>query len=237
MRLNFQDFYQGGVSGNAVITGTALAPQLGGRIELNDGEVLLGKATSATNTTTQTTTSPDITITIPEQPTVDDAAATTPTAETTPRIPIEFNNLQLILADDVRVTRQPLFSFVAEGDITLNGTLANPRPQGEIDLEGGQVNLFTTQLTLARGYEQTAVFTPSRGFDPILDVRLVTIVPEVSGSLARTSRISSEIRDISAINFGTLNTVRIQAIAKGPASELSRNLVLTSEPNRSRCLN
>lgn len=233
LRLNFQDLYQGGVSGNAVITGTAFAPQLGGRIELNDGEVLLGKATSARNKTTQTTTSPEITITTPEQPTVNDSAAT-PTAETTPKIPIEFANLQLILADDVRVTQQPLFSFEAEGDITLNGTLAKPRPQGEIDLRGGQINLFTSQFTLARGYEQTAVFTPSRGFDPVLDVRLVTIVPEVSGSLGRTSRISSEIQDISAIDFGTLNTVRIQAIAKGPASELSRNLVLTSEPRRSR---
>jgi translocation and assembly module TamB len=233
LRLNFQDLYQGGVSGNAVITGTAFAPQLGGRIELNDGEVLLGRATSATNRRTQTTTSPDITVTLPEQPTVTDSAAT-PTTATPARIPIEFANLQLILADDVRVTQQPLFSFDAEGDITLNGTLAKPRPQGEISLRGGQINLFTSQFTLARGYEQTAVFTPSRGFDPVLDVRLVTIVPEVSGSLDRTSRISSEIRDVSAINFGTLNTVRIQAIAKGPASELSRNLVLTSEPRRSR---
>ncbi|MBD2357105.1 translocation/assembly module TamB domain-containing protein [Tolypothrix sp. FACHB-123] len=233
LQLNFQNLYQGGVSGNAVITGTALAPQLGGTIKLNNGEVLLGNATATTNTTTPTANSPEITLTTPQTDTNPDSA-TSSTPVNTPKISVEFANLQLILADDIRVTRQPLFSFVAQGDITLNGSLAKPRPQGQINLQGGQINLFTTQFTLARGYDQTAIFTPSRGLDPILDVRLVTIVPEVRGSIARTSRISSEIRDISAINFGTLNTVRIQAIAKGPASELSRNLVLTSEPSRNR---
>ncbi|MBW4564736.1 MAG: translocation/assembly module TamB domain-containing protein [Mojavia pulchra JT2-VF2] len=244
LRLNFQGLYQGGVSGNAVITGTAFAPQLGGEIRLNNGEVSLGQATAATSgrrRTTRTTSQQTVLRTVEpvtgNTSVTGDTSITTESPATPPanatRTPIEFANLQLILDNDVRVTRQPLFSFVAEGDITLNGTLAKPRPQGEIRLRGGQVNLFTTQFTLARGYEQTATFIPSQGFDPNLDVRLVTIVPEVRGSLARTSPISSEIEDISAINFGTLNTVRIQATAKGPASKLSDNLDLTSEPRRS----
>ncbi|MBD2163675.1 translocation/assembly module TamB domain-containing protein [Calothrix membranacea FACHB-236] len=232
LQLNFQDLYQGAVNGNAVITGTAFAPQLGGRIQLNDGEVLLGNAAAVSNTTSQPANSQEFTVTTPE--TTANSTPTTPTTTNTSKIPIEFANLQLVLADDVRVTRQPLFSFVAEGDITLNGTLAKPRPQGEVRLRGGQINLFTSQFTLERGYEQTALFTPSRGFDPTLDVRLVAFVPEATRSLGRTSPISSEIQDISAINFGTLNTVRIRAIAKGPASELSDNLVLTSEPRRNR---
>ncbi|MBD2195228.1 MULTISPECIES: translocation/assembly module TamB domain-containing protein [Calothrix] len=233
LQLNFQNLYQGGVSGNAVITGTALAPRLGGTIELNNGEVLLGNTTAINNTTTPTANSPEITITSPQTAT-NTNPATTATPVNTQRILVEFANLQLILADDIRVTRQPLFSFVAQGDITLNGTLAKLRPQGTVSLRRGQINLFTTQFTLARGYDQTATFTPSRGFDPTLDVRLIAIVPEATRTLGRTSRISSEIQDISAIDFGTLNTVRIQAIAKGPASQLSRNLVLTSEPRRSR---
>jgi translocation and assembly module TamB len=48
-----------------------------------------------------------------------------------------------------------------------------------------------------------------------------------------TTPTSSEINDISAINYGTLNTVRIQATIQGRASELSQNLQLTSEPARS----
>ncbi|BAY63376.1 hypothetical protein NIES22_34630 [Calothrix brevissima NIES-22] len=233
LQLNFQNLYQGGVSGNAVITGTALAPRLGGTIKLNNGEVLLGNTTATNNTTTPTANSPDISITTPQTKT-NPNTDTIHTTVNTLKIPVEFANLQLILANDIRVTRQPLFSFVAQGDITLNGSLAKPRPEGEVSLRRGQINLFTTQFTLARGYDQTATFTPSQGFDPTLDVRLVAIVPEATRTLGRTSRISSEIQDVSAINFGTLNTVRIQAIAKGPASQLSRNLVLTSEPRRSR---
>src|SRR3712207_7039969 len=45
-------------------------------------------------------------------------------------------------------------------------------------------------------------------------------------------RSSSEISDVSAIDFGTLRTVRVQARATGPASQLSENLELTSEPSR-----
>jgi translocation and assembly module TamB len=129
-----------------------------------------------------------------------------------------------------------LVSFDAKGNLTINGTLAKPLPQGVIRLTGGQVNLFTTQFTLDRGYEHTAEFTPSRGLDPVLDVRLVTLVPEATGATAnRTLRspFSSEISDVSAIDFGTLRTVRVQARATGPASQLSDNLELTSEPSRS----
>jgi hypothetical protein len=36
----------------------------------------------------------------------------------------------------------------------IDGTLGNLRPQGLVRLTGGEVNLFTTQFRLARGYEQ-----------------------------------------------------------------------------------
>jgi translocation and assembly module TamB len=119
------------------------------------------------------------------------------------------------------------------GDVTLNGTLANPRPQGVIRLEDGQVNLFTTRFTLARGYEQTVRFTPSQGFDPILDIRLVATVPEGTGTRIPTTSLSSEIIDVPTTGLGTFETVRVQARVTGPASELAQNLELTSEPGRS----
>lgn len=212
LRLNLSELYLGGASGNIIITGTALNPALGGTIRLQNGEVSLRQSTATNNSNVQYN--------------VDSGSAPA-------KFPVIFANLQVILDEDVRVTREPLLSFVAQGDITLNGTLANPRPQGVINLESGQVNLFTTQFTLARGYEQTARFIPSQGFDPILDIRLFTLVPEVSGSRIPTSPLSSEIEDVSAINFGTLNTVRVQARVTGLASTLDENLELTSEPARS----
>ncbi|MBE9104992.1 translocation/assembly module TamB domain-containing protein [Nostoc cf. edaphicum LEGE 07299] len=177
------------------------------------------------------------------------ADASTSTA-TPPNLPIEFADLRLILDDDVSVTSQsfldsipgaavfsqPLLSFEAKGDLTINGTLGKPRPEGVIRLTGGRVSLFSTEFTLERGYEQTARFIPSQGLDPILDVRLLAIVPETSAINNRIleSPLSAEISDVSATNFGTLRTVRVQARVDGPASELGENLELTSEPSRSR---
>ncbi|MBW4643139.1 MAG: translocation/assembly module TamB domain-containing protein [Goleter apudmare HA4340-LM2] len=233
-QLNFQvpGLYTGGVSGNASIRGTALKPQIGGEIALSNGQVLIGKSA---------TVSPQLA----PQLEGDSTGAVTP-----PNLPIEFTDLRLILGDDVRVTTQPLFSFLpgvtalsqpllsfdARGELTINGTLAKPLPKGEIRLTGGRLSLFSTEFTLARGYEHTARFTPSQGLDPILDVRLVAIVPEASATTNRIleSPVSAEISDAAVNNFGTLRTVRVQARATGPASELTDNLELTSEPGRSR---
>ena len=177
-------------------------------------------------------------------------AKSSTSAVTPPNLPIEFADLKLTLDKGVRVTTQsllsfvpggaalsqPLLSFDAKGDLTINGTLAKPLPEGVIRLTGGRLSVFSTQFTLARGYEQTASFTPSQGLDPTLDVRLTAIVPEASARNTQTleSPLSSEVSDVSANNFGTLNTVTVQASVNGPASELSENLELTSEPSRSK---
>ncbi|MDZ8186236.1 MAG: translocation/assembly module TamB domain-containing protein [Nostoc sp. ChiSLP02] len=272
-QLNFKvpALYEGGVSGDAVIRGTALKPIIGGEIELSDGQVIVGKTPAETSksTTTKepttitlntseansnTTTSEPTSTTVNTPETNTNTTTSEPTSNTTPptrpNLPVEFADLRLILGDDVRVTTEPLFAFVpgaaslsqpilsfdAKGDLTINGTLAKPLPQGLIRLTGGRLSLFTTEFTLARGYEHTARFTPRQGLDPILDVRLVAIVPEASTTSDRIleSPLSAEISDASVNNFGTLRTVRVQARATGPASELGENLELTSEPGRTK---
>ncbi|MHC5827605.1 MAG: translocation/assembly module TamB domain-containing protein, partial [Nostoc sp.] len=109
-------------------------------------------------------------------------------------------------------------------------------PDGVIRLTGGRLSLFSTEFTLARGYEQTARFIPSQGLDPTLDVRLTAIVPEASARNTQIleSPLSAEVSDVSANNFGTLRTVTVQARVNGPASKLGDSLELTSEPSRSR---
>ncbi|MEH2291910.1 translocation/assembly module TamB domain-containing protein [Nostoc sp.] len=200
------------------------------------------------------------------KPTADNSASPVATAEnsanpvvtatgsssavTPPNLPIEFADLKLTLDKNIRVgtqsllnfvpggaaLSQPLLSFDAKGDLTINGTLAKPLPEGVIRLTGGGLSLFSTQFTLARGYEQTARFIPSQGLDPTLDVRLTAIVPEASAINSRIleSPLSAEVSDVSANNFGTLRTVTVQARVNGPASELGDNLELTSEPSRSK---
>ena len=223
LALNLKGLYSGGVNGNVEITGSAFNPQIGGEVRLADGRVLIGETagegTSGTASPSGGTPTPS-----------------SPTSNEQPFTPA-FNNLQLTLGRGVEISRPPLLSFQATGGFTLNGTLDEPQPKGTIRLTRGQVNLFTTQFRLARGYEHTAQFSPNQGLDPVLDVRLVASVPEVTRSriadISATGIVSSEISDVPATNLGALRTVRIQARATGSASQLGENLELTSNPPRS----
>ena len=262
-KLNFKvaGLYEGGVGGDIVIRGTALKPVIGGEIKLSDGQVIIGnsattkKKSAATaeanpNVINREPVNPNVTPT-PENsanPVITAESSTSPV--TAPNLPLEFANLKLILDKKIRVTTQsllsfvpggaafsqPLLSFDAKGDLTINGTLAKPLPEGVIRLTGGRVSLFSTEFTLARGYEQSARFIPSQGLDPTLDVRLTAIVPEASARNTQIleSPLSAEVSDVSANNFGTLRTVTVQARVNGPASKLGDSLELTSEPSRSR---
>lgn len=210
--LNLKGLYQGGVNGDIQIAGTAFNPILSGDIQLANGQVLLADPPEATATET-----------------------VTPEGQA-PQPLVEFDNLRLTLGDRIRITRQPILNFLASGELTINGPLNELRPSGVISLRSGQVNIFTTQFNLARGYPQTATFQPEQGLDPILDVRLIALVPEANDYRQTTSPISSEILDnpIATSNFGSLQTVRIQAHIQGPASELNENLELTSSPGRTQ---
>ncbi|NJP09894.1 MAG: hypothetical protein HC866_10760 [Leptolyngbyaceae cyanobacterium RU_5_1] len=209
IRLNLKGLYQGGVNGDVTVTGTALDPVIGGLIRLSDGQVLLPEPTK------------DITAQV--------------NGDGSPNSAVEFSDLQLTLGDRVVITSQPIISFVATGDLIINGNLNELRPDGTIRLRSGQVNLFTTQFTLERGYPQTAVFTPDRKLDPELNIRLVALVPEVTSRRQPSILSQSEILDVPApaTSYGSLQTVRVRAEVNGPASRLSENLRLSSSPPRS----
>ena len=206
--INLKGLYQGGVNGNLVVGGSVFSPRIGGKVSLTNGQVLLTDA-----------------------PTTDLAAG----GKTDGRVPFELSSLNLTLGDNVRVVRAPIINFVARGNLVVNGTLDNPAPVGRIDLQAGQVNLFTTQFVLARGYRNFAEFRKELGLDPILDVRLVTAVPEVTRTRIPTNNITSEIAESlnTSNTIGGVQTVRIQARANGPASLLTENLELKSSPSRS----
>ena len=206
--INLKGLYQGGVNGNLVVGGSVFSPRIGGKVSLTNGQVLLTDA-----------------------PTTDLAAG----GKSDGRVPFELSALNLTLGDNVRVVRAPIINFVARGNLIVNGTLDNPAPVGRIDLQAGQVNLFTTQFVLARGYRNFAEFRKELGLDPILDVRLVTAVPEVTRTRIPTNNITAEIAESinTANTIGGVQTVRIQARANGPASLLTENLELKSSPSRS----
>jgi translocation and assembly module TamB len=208
-----EDLYRGKADGRVLITGTALAPLIGGRIVLSNGRVFIPSGTQTV-------------VTAP-----DDAGTT----ETSVFSPPRLSNFLLTLGNNLLVTREPVLNFVVRGDLRVNGTFDDLRPEGTVDLLSGQVNLFTTQFNLARGYDSQATFSPSMGLNPYVDVQLTTSVPEVSQNpFQNTTALSqSEIADRPITDFGTLQTVRVQASVRGPADQIFENLELTSSPRRS----
>ncbi len=209
LALNLPDLYSGGVRGNVVVTGTALAPRIGGSIEVFDGQVLL--------------TVPDATV-----------ASSGNAPNNNPGLRPELNDLRLVLGRNIQLNLPPVLGFVADGGLVVNGPLDNLQPQGIINIQRGRVNLFTSEFRLAGGYDHTAQFFPERGLDPFLNVRLATSVEESTGRRLPTNESLSEIREQPLSIFGTVQTVRIEARVNGYASELNDRLELNSSPRRSQ---
>lgn len=216
--INLKGLYKGGVRGDVAIAGTALSPRIGGEVTLFNGEVALGEQAAATGGGgTGTTGGEGI---------GGDSGSTNR---------IEFNNLKLTLDKNIQITKAPLLNFLADGSLTINGALGDLRPNGTIALKRGQVNLFTTQFRLARGYENTARFVPGQGLDPILNVRLAASVSESTQRRLPNDPLSAEISDsLVTTGIGSVQTVRIEARVEGPASQLEDNLELTSSPARTK---
>jgi translocation and assembly module TamB len=205
LTLNLKSLYQGGASGKLQITGSMLNPIIGGKIELFNGQVLLAESTTPNQSTS---------LTANQQTKTDTGSGIT-----------KLNNLELRLGKKVKITRPPVLSFLATGDLTVNGSLTDPIPEGTISLKEGGVNVFTTQLNLVRGYKQTATFRASQPRNPDLDLRLFAKVLDVIQS--------SEIGRQSSTGLAALESVRVEASIKGPASKLDDNLELKSSPSRS----
>ncbi|MBD2440084.1 translocation/assembly module TamB [Nostoc sp. FACHB-110] len=209
LNLNLKGLYQGGANGNLQITGSALNPIIGGQIQIYDGQVLLAESANANSGVTSASKA--------------NKQDKTESRNNTTRL----SNLELTLGNNIQITRPPILSFQATGNLKVNGSLADPIPDGTIRLQKGGVNLFTTQFNLVRGYENTATFRASQPRDPILDVQLFAKVLDVVQG-------SDFTRATTTGGLGALESVRVEARVQGPASKLNENLELTSSPSRSQ---
>ncbi len=236
LALNLPNLYEGGASGNVLVTGSALNPLIGGEVRLADGEILLADPNATTPTSSPSTAESSSEAVRSAQKTQAQifSGSPNPSSSNSDGFVPEFNNLRLTLGDDIAIVRPPILNFQANGTLILNGTRNDIRPSGTINLSRGSVNLFTTQFVLARGYEHKATFSPNQQLDPNLDIRLIAAVPEVTQRRAPSSSVSSEITETFSTDLGGLRTVRVQARVTGPASQLFDNLELTSDPGRSQ---
>ncbi|WP_353930658.1 translocation/assembly module TamB domain-containing protein [Okeanomitos corallinicola TIOX110] len=211
--LNLKGLYQGGASGNLAITGSVLKPGIGGKIELSNGQVLLTE--SSASALSQNNPQSSI-LAANKQNKIPDVDSGT----------VRLNNLIIKLGKNVQIASPPVFNFLASGELDVTGSLNDPIPAGTIRLDKGGVNLFTTQFKLARSYKHTAIFRRSQPRDPELDVKLIAKVLDGTQTTDLNRQLST--------GLSALETVRVEAIVKGSARQLDKNLELRTSPSRSQ---
>ncbi|HEY9824442.1 MAG TPA: translocation/assembly module TamB domain-containing protein, partial [Stenomitos sp.] len=207
--LNVKGLYRGQANGNLSVTGSATSPNLIGFIALQNGEVLLAEATAL------------------------ESANTVPGTADSGNMSVDFQDLQVRLGENVRILQPPILSFVASGQVDLDGTLNAPRPNGVVKFEKGNVYLFTTLFRVDQRQNNYAQFTPAYGLDPYLNLSLRTTVTETA--VGRKTNLN-EFADIQAGSLGSIESVRVRATLRGRASQLSTRfndvLELSSTPSR-----
>ena len=149
---------------------------------------------------------------------------------------VGFDNLRLSLGPDLTVGVPNLASFNSSGLLRINGRLdPSLRLQGVVRLLRGRLNLFTSTFGLDPDSPNVAVFTPSMGLIPYLDISLRTRVsdslPVASGiGPADNLSLQSYQAEGATNSLDQLNLVRVYLSVSGPADRLADNLVLRSSP-------
>ncbi len=226
LALDFNEIFSGEVNSNIVVSGTVMSPKIGGNIRIPKGKIFLSQAAEAN---------------ISRRSPVASGQEASAEAGIVP----ELENLQISLGDRVSLRWPGLMNIRATGDLTINGTIEDMRPDGDIFLPRGYVNLYTTQFRLTENYDHKVRFRPRQGLEPDLDIRLETAVTEIAG--ARGANITSaseegiflsppEISDRAVLGGLGTQTVEIEARVKGQASGIQTGnaLTLSSSPHHSQ---
>jgi translocation and assembly module TamB len=151
---------------------------------------------------------------------------------------IAFDGLRIGLGPDFSVVVPRLADFKIAGSLRLDGPFdPSLQARGVVELERGRLSLFTTNFLLDRNAANVAVFTPSMGLVPFLDI---TLRSRVSDTLAgRGSASGGTAADNLALSgaesgfssFSQLNLVQVFLSVSGPADRLADNITLRSTPS------
>jgi len=236
------------VSSQILVKGSILNPQLGGEVMISEGSISAKRVNSKGKTTSDESgriqnAKSTIIRRFPEQdwnqngPLVlfvqdENAPASRMVNASIPNGfgSISFDNLKLMLGPSLRLVAQPLASFETNGFLFLNGAFDETlEVSGVIKLLSGYVNLFTTTFNLDQDEPNVAVFVPSMGLVPYVDVTL-------------RSRVADNVRDVSnfasngmaSFGIGGSRFVNVEVTASGPADRISENFQLRSTPSLGR---
>ena len=236
--------------GNLLVGGSLRQLLMGGDVRLSNGSVNVqpGRLATADGPSVQTVTVPQLVEArwdfskplLLLGPEVESDTAENLRANVPRFSPLAFDGLRLRLGPDLRVGVPNVANFTTSGQLRLSGKLdPSLRATGVVRLLGGRLNLFTTTFSLDPDAPNVAVFTPSLGLVPYLDIALRTRVSDSlstggisTGGLGSPTAQSLTTNSAQAgfSSFSQLNLVRITVSVSGPADRLAENLRLRSNP-------
>jgi len=146
--------------------------------------------------------------------------------------PLQFRSLRVALGPKLRIASPPVADFQTSGLLTLDGP-AGPdvRLSGVVKLLKGRVSLLTNVLKLDPSNANVAVFTPSLGLLPYLDVAFITRISDRVGVLDGDQLVGNEELQGNFSNLDRLNLIKVIVAYSGPADRLSLDtMTLRSQP-------
>ncbi|MFN9629393.1 MAG: translocation/assembly module TamB domain-containing protein [Cyanobacteriota bacterium] len=164
--------------------------------------------------------------------------------EAIPRLPwLSFQGLQLRFGPELRVVVPNVASFDTGGSVRITGRLdPSLRASGVVRLLSGRLTLFTTSFSLDPDAPNVAVFTPSLGLMPYLDIALRTRIADNiglvapnglgesqgAGSLATGLTAGAPENGFSSLR--QLNLILVTLSVSGRADQITNSIRLSSNP-------
>ncbi|HBC40692.1 MAG TPA: hypothetical protein DCZ88_02005 [Pseudanabaena sp.] len=207
LKLNIRDISSNNFNSRVIVLGSLLTPEITGEVLLGDGRFVIGNDADPNSAAAANSNSdvPDVAF---------------------ERLVVKLQNMQ--------VTRFPIFNFLGEGTLIVNGTLQKPAPEGRVSITRGQFNAISARFRLDRSYENFVEFKATQGLNPILNVRVSGAVAEVTRVPINSNRPNDLFspNEVPVSNLGSQRTLQVQASVTGTA--LVPDIRLSSSPPRSQ---
>ena len=236
-------------SGKLVLRGSVQDPGLGGRLQLSKG-VLRADGNGNTNTMAAAPGSapPEQSLNDPlrswdwqdpldlvdlDEPSQLERSLLEAMAQLPP---MDLQSLTVVLGPELELQASTVANFSIAGQVRLTGPVGpDLQAIGLVEFLQGWVNLFTSQFRLEPNTRNVALFTPSLGLIPYLDMAMWSQEADTrQGQGGNPASISADEITGSTTTFDRLHLVRIQAVLEGPADDFPAILRLQSKPPRSQ---
>ncbi len=205
--LNLEGLYNGRVSGDIIIAGTALTPEIGGEFYLGNGTVGLpsrGGFEKVEN--------------IGEWYQWIGAVSEQTASIFQPKL----NNFNLNL-EGLELVNWQLYRFIFGGNLNVNGNLVefeDLQAKGAVNLQRGEVYVNETTFFLSRAHDNQIRFEPQQGIlNPQVDLQIQADITDYSTQLRLPATQDNEVPD-PVSRSGQAEVLRVTLSIDGQAQQL-----------------